>query len=90
MLQTSPVVLRLPFWGRWIAGNSPANRIASHGTKLFGTTFAIDFVAVNERGHPGKRGWRSVLATESPCGLCRIRRTNPRAGIGHGGCRDRR
>lgn len=66
MLETSPVVLRLPFRGRWIAGNSPANRVPSHGTHLFGTTFAIDFVAVNERGHSGKRGWRSVLATESP------------------------
>lgn len=67
MLDTSPVVvLRLPFRGRWIAGNSPANRVPSHGSHLFGTTFAIDFVAVNERGHSGKRGWRSVLATESP------------------------
>ncbi|TFD76713.1 M23 family metallopeptidase [Cryobacterium fucosi] len=66
MLQTSPVVLRLPFQGRWIAQNSPANRVPSHGTHLFGTTFAIDFVAINERGHSGKRGWRSVLATESP------------------------
>ena len=27
---------------------------------------AIDFVAVNERGDSGKRGWRSLLATESP------------------------
>ena len=66
MLETAPVVLRLPFRGRWIAENSPANRVPSHGTHLFGTTFAIDFVAVNERGHSGKRGWRSVLATESP------------------------
>ena len=66
MLETVPVVLRLPFRGRWIAENSPANRVPSHGTHLFGTTFAIDFVAVNERGHSGKRGWRSVLATESP------------------------
>lgn len=66
MLETSPVVLRLPFRGRWIAENSPANRVPSHGSHLFGTTFAIDFVAVNERGRSGKRGWRSVLATEPP------------------------
>ena len=26
MLETSPIVLRLPFRGRWIAGSSPANR----------------------------------------------------------------
>ncbi len=66
MLETSPVVLRLPFRGRWMAENSPANRVPSHGTHLFGTTFAIDFIAVNERGLSGKRGWRSVLATEPP------------------------
>ena len=66
MWEAPPVVLRLPFRGRWVAGNSPANRVPSHGTHLFGTTFAIDFVAVNERGHSGKRGWRTVLATESP------------------------
>lgn len=65
-MQTSPVVLRLPFHGRWIAENSPANRVPSHGTHLFGTTFAIDFVAVDERGHSAKRDWRSVLATEPP------------------------
>ncbi|WP_240607191.1 M23 family metallopeptidase [Cryobacterium aureum] len=49
-----------------MAENSPANRVPSHGTHLFGTTFAIDFIAVNERGLSGKRGWRSVLATEPP------------------------
>ena len=66
MRETSPVVLRLPFRGRWTVENSPANRVPSHGSHLFGTTFAIDFVAVNERGSSGKRGWRSLLATESP------------------------
>lgn len=66
MLQAPPVVLRLPFQGRWIARNSPANRVPSHGTHLFGTTFAIDFVAVDERGRSAKRGWRSALATEPP------------------------
>ena len=65
-LEATPVVLRLPFRGRWIARNSPANRVPSHGTHLFGTTYAIDFVSVNDRGLSGKRGWRSVLATESP------------------------
>ena len=66
MLGTSPVVLRFPFQGRWIAENSPANRVPSHGTHLFGTTFAIDFVAVDERGRSAKHGWRFVLAAEPP------------------------
>lgn len=65
-MHTSPVVLRLPFLGRWIAENSPANRVPSHGTHLFGTTFAIDFIAVDERGRSAKRDWRSVLGTEPP------------------------
>ena len=65
-MHTSPVVLRVPFHGRWIAENSPVNRVPSHGTHLFGTTFAIDFVAVDERGLSAKRDWRSVLATEPP------------------------
>ena len=66
MLRSAPVVLRFPFKGRWIAENSPANRVPSHGTHLFGTTFAIDFVAVDERRLSAKHGWRSVLATEPP------------------------
>lgn len=60
------VVLRLPFRGRWRVQNSPANRVPSHGTRLFGTTYAIDFVPVDGRGRSGRRGWRSVLATERP------------------------
>jgi hypothetical protein len=66
MVHTPPVVLRLPFRGRWLAQNSPADRVPSHGTHLFGTTFAIDFVSVDARGHSAPRSWRSVLATEPP------------------------
>ena len=62
----SPLVLRLPFGGRWLARNSPANRVPSHGTHLLGTTFAIDFVSVDEHGRSGEWGWRSALATEAP------------------------
>lgn len=46
----SPLVLRLPVGGRWLARNSPANRVPSHGTHLRGTTFAIDFVSVGVLG----------------------------------------
>ncbi len=46
--------------------HSPANRVPSHGTHLFGTTYAIDFVAVDESGLSAQRGLRSVLSTEPP------------------------
>jgi hypothetical protein len=63
------VVLDLPFRGRWRARNSPARRVPSHGTHAFGVTYAIDFVAVDERGRPAPRSWRSLLATERPEGF---------------------
>jgi hypothetical protein len=65
-VDVAPVVLRLPFQGRWITQNSPASRIPSHGTSSFGMTYAIDFVAVDAHGLSGKRGWRAVLSTEDP------------------------
>ena len=61
-----PLVLDLPFRGRWRTEMSPARRIPSHGTTLFGTSHAIDFVAVDERGRSAPRSWRSALATEPP------------------------
>ena len=63
------VRLRFPFTGRWLARNSPANRVPSHGTHLFGTTYAIDFVAVDGRGRSAPSTWHSVLSTERPDGF---------------------
>ncbi len=60
------VLLDLPFRGRWLARNSPARRIPSHGTHRFGVTYAIDFIAVDDHGRSAPRGWRSLLATEQP------------------------
>ena len=60
------VVLDLPFRGRWFARNSPARRVPSHGTHLFGVTYAIDFVAVDGSGLPAPRTWRTLFATERP------------------------
>lgn len=63
----TPIVLALPFEGRWRAINSPARRVPSHGTHLMGTTYAIDFVAVDERGRTAsRRDWRTALGTEPP------------------------
>lgn len=59
--------LALPFAGRWRAVNSPARRVPSHGTDLFGERHAIDFVAVDDRGRTAPAGgWRALLATEPP------------------------
>lgn len=59
------VVLSLPFEGPWLAVNSPARRIPSHGTHFLGQTYAIDFVAVDTRGRTGTVvDWRTALATE--------------------------
>lgn len=62
----APLVLSFPFTGRWMAQNSPADRVPSHGTHLFGTTYAIDFVCVDERGSTAPRSWRSAFGTEPP------------------------
>jgi len=61
-----PVLLDLPFRGRWQARNSPARRVPSHGTHRFGVTYAIDFVAVDGEGRSAPKSWRSVLSVEPP------------------------
>lgn len=61
---TGPVVLTLPFRGTWLARNSPARRVPSHGTDLFATTYAIDFIAVRGRSTATTLDWRTLLSTE--------------------------
>jgi hypothetical protein len=61
------VVMSLPFTGRWLARNSPARRIPSHGSDLFGERYAIDFIGVDDRRRTAaRRDWRTFLATEPP------------------------
>ncbi|SHN88900.1 Peptidase family M23 [Geodermatophilus obscurus] len=61
------VEISLPFTGRWLVENSPARRVPSHGTDLFGERYAIDFVGVDDRHRTaGTRDWRTLLATEPP------------------------
>lgn len=45
---------------------SPARRVPSHGTDLFGITYAIDFVGVDESGLSAPVTWRSRLWSEPP------------------------
>lgn len=64
MPQYDTVVLSLPFSGTWQAQNSPARRTPSHGTHVFATTYAIDFVATQDGRTAGVRDWRTVLGAE--------------------------
>ena len=64
MSLTEGVVLKLPFRGTWRVQNSPARRVPSHGTDLFATTYAIDFIAVDGRQTATTRDWRTLLSTE--------------------------
>jgi len=58
-------VLSLPFEGRWLAQNSPARRVPSHGTDLMGGRYAIDFIGVDHRHRTAdRRDWRTLLSTE--------------------------
>src|SRR5512139_2533794 len=59
-----PVVLQLPFHGTWIVQNSPAQRVPSHGTRAFGASHAIDFVAVRDGRTAPVRDWRTLFSVE--------------------------
>jgi hypothetical protein len=62
---TAETVLALPFEGRWLARNSPARRVPSHGTDLMGGRYAIDFIGVDERHRTAeRRDWRTLFSTE--------------------------
>jgi len=55
-----------PFTGRWLVQNSPANRVPSHGTRLFASSHAIDFVPITENGRSARIRLRSLVTTEPP------------------------
>jgi murein DD-endopeptidase MepM/ murein hydrolase activator NlpD len=60
------VRLAYPFRGRWLVQNSPADRVPSHRTHLFGTTYAIDFVPVDARGRSAPVRLASLVRPEPP------------------------
>jgi hypothetical protein len=43
-LRRDPVEVRPPVAGRWLALNSPADRVPSHGLHAYGQTYAVDLV----------------------------------------------
>ena len=58
--------LEYPFAGRWLTQNSPSNRVPSHGTDLFATSYAIDFVPVNDAGRTAPITFGSLVRPEPP------------------------
>ncbi|QDQ02233.1 M23 family metallopeptidase [Lysinibacillus fusiformis] len=61
------IIGSLPFTGRWLVGSTPAKRIPSHGTDMFGVGYAIDFIAVDEQNRTSSStSWRTLLGSESP------------------------
>lgn len=59
------IVISLPFAGPWLARNSPARRVPSHGTDMLGERYAIDFIGVDHRRRTAdRRDWRTFLASE--------------------------
>ncbi len=58
--------LDYPFAGRWLVQNSPANRVPSHGTTLFATSYSIDFVPVGDTGRTAPITLSSLLRPEPP------------------------
>ena len=58
--------LAYPFRGRWLTRNSPADRVPSHGTTLFATDHAIDFVPVDDAGRSARITLGTLLRPERP------------------------
>ena len=56
--------LAYPFKGRWLTQNSPANAVPSHGTAQLASSFAIDFVPVNQAGRTAPITLGSLLRPE--------------------------
>jgi Peptidase family M23 len=60
-----PIVdLAYPFRGRWLIQNSPANAVPSHGTARLASSFAIDFVPVDQTGRTAPIRLGSLLRPE--------------------------
>ena len=61
------VVARLPFGGTWLTEVSPSRQIPSHGSDLFATTYALDFMAVDERDRTAPTcGLATIFGVEPP------------------------
>lgn len=52
-----PLHVSSPVRGRWVALNSPATKVPSHGTRGYGQTYAIDVLHPRPAGTPTRIGW---------------------------------
>lgn len=66
MSLTEPIDMEYPFGGRWLTQNSPADRIPSHGTAAFASSYAIDFVPVDDGGRAAPMTFASFVRPEPP------------------------
>jgi hypothetical protein len=69
----NPVVVEFPLRGEgWVAVNSPADRIPSHGTDMLGQRFAYDFLVTDDRrgGHYHRASWLRTLLIGVPTQEC--------------------
>ena len=66
MSEYAPLNLDYPFHGKWQVRNRPANRVPSHGTTMFGLSYAIDFVPVDGAGRSAPYTMRSLFRPEPP------------------------
>jgi hypothetical protein len=48
-MPSSPVVVAFPLRGEWAAERTPADRVPSHGTDVFGQRYAFDVVRPDQR-----------------------------------------
>ncbi len=58
--------LDYPFTGKWLVQNSPGNRVPSHGTTLLATSYAIDFVPLDDAGRTAPITFGSLVRPEPP------------------------
>ncbi|MEW1807569.1 M23 family metallopeptidase [Pseudarthrobacter sp. NPDC080039] len=65
-MEAGQVDLEYPFAGRWLVQNSPADRVPSHGTELFGTSWAIDFTPVDGSGRSAPISLAAFFRPEPP------------------------
>lgn len=49
--------MRAPVMGRWVAINSPATRVPSHGVRTLGQAFAIDILRASDSPPASTPGW---------------------------------
>ena len=79
------VVVDLPLRGEWTVERTPAHRIPSHGTDLFGQRYAFDFVRTDHRHgfhlHPAGAARLLILGgTELLARAFRLRSQLPSSG----------